>query len=257
MPFGIAWTDEPGRRSATSSRTSGGWARRGRWSAEDWMLTFGVWEARPAGRVPGPARARVPCPPDGRDRLVDRARVPGPRDRQADAPGGARARVRPPRRGGRRDRGVHRQPGVEQGQPRRSATSPTGSASSRRAACRAPTQRFRLTLEGWRARPRPEVIVEGLEGCLGMFGLSAGRPSARLAAGAPARRSEATRPACSTSPSAVEPVQAAIHHRRIAGQQPELGLEPGRGRRRAHGLEQLRGRARGSRDRCATRPRSR
>ena len=26
------------------------------------------------------------------------------------------------------------------------------------------TQRFRLTLEGWRARPRPPVTVEGVEG---------------------------------------------------------------------------------------------
>jgi RimJ/RimL family protein N-acetyltransferase len=33
------------------------------------------------------------------------------------------------------------------------------------------TQRFRLTVEGWRARPRPTVTVEGLEACLGLFGL--------------------------------------------------------------------------------------
>jgi RimJ/RimL family protein N-acetyltransferase len=34
-----------------------------------------------------------------------------------------------------------------------------------------PTQRFRMTLEDWRARPRPEVAVEGLEACLALFGL--------------------------------------------------------------------------------------
>ena len=34
-----------------------------------------------------------------------------------------------------------------------------------------PTQRFRLTLEGWRARPRPAVNVEGLASCLELFGL--------------------------------------------------------------------------------------
>jgi RimJ/RimL family protein N-acetyltransferase len=33
------------------------------------------------------------------------------------------------------------------------------------------TQRFRLTVEGWRARPRPKVTVEGLEACFGLFGL--------------------------------------------------------------------------------------
>lgn len=32
------------------------------------------------------------------------------------------------------------------------------------------TQRFRLTLDGWRSRPRPEVTVEGLDGCLALFG---------------------------------------------------------------------------------------
>jgi RimJ/RimL family protein N-acetyltransferase len=31
------------------------------------------------------------------------------------------------------------------------------------------TQRFRMTLEDWRARPRPEVAVEGLEACRDMF----------------------------------------------------------------------------------------
>ena len=28
------------------------------------------------------------------------------------------------------------------------------------------TQKFRMTLEGWRARPRPAIVVEGLEGAL-------------------------------------------------------------------------------------------
>ena len=33
-------------------------------------------------------------------------------------------------------------------------------------------QRYRLTLEGWRSRPRSKVEVEGLEGCLDLFGLA-------------------------------------------------------------------------------------
>jgi RimJ/RimL family protein N-acetyltransferase len=33
------------------------------------------------------------------------------------------------------------------------------------------TQRFRLTLDGWRAMPRPKVVVEGLEGCRELFGV--------------------------------------------------------------------------------------
>ncbi len=34
------------------------------------------------------------------------------------------------------------------------------------------TQRFRLTLEGWRSRPHPAVEVEGLGPCLELFGVS-------------------------------------------------------------------------------------
>ncbi len=33
------------------------------------------------------------------------------------------------------------------------------------------TQRFRMTLESWRTRPRPPVAIEGLDACRDMFGL--------------------------------------------------------------------------------------
>jgi RimJ/RimL family protein N-acetyltransferase len=33
-------------------------------------------------------------------------------------------------------------------------------------------QRYRMTLEGWRSKPRPRVDVEGLDGCIDMFGLT-------------------------------------------------------------------------------------
>ena len=33
------------------------------------------------------------------------------------------------------------------------------------------TQRWRMTLDGWRSRPRPPVVFEGLEACLALFGL--------------------------------------------------------------------------------------
>ncbi len=32
------------------------------------------------------------------------------------------------------------------------------------------TQRFRMTLEDWRSRPRGPVTIEGLDGCRDMFG---------------------------------------------------------------------------------------
>ena len=38
------------------------------------------------------------------------------------------------------------------------------------------TQKFRLTLAGWRARPRPEVTVEGLDACRWLFGLDGTGP---------------------------------------------------------------------------------
>jgi RimJ/RimL family protein N-acetyltransferase len=33
------------------------------------------------------------------------------------------------------------------------------------------TQRFRMTVDGWRSRPRPPVAIEGLGACLPMFGV--------------------------------------------------------------------------------------
>jgi RimJ/RimL family protein N-acetyltransferase len=33
------------------------------------------------------------------------------------------------------------------------------------------TQRFRMTLEMWRSRPRPAITIEGLEACRPMFGV--------------------------------------------------------------------------------------
>jgi RimJ/RimL family protein N-acetyltransferase len=35
------------------------------------------------------------------------------------------------------------------------------------------TQNFRMSLEGWRGRPRPEISVEGLERCRHLFGVDA------------------------------------------------------------------------------------
>ena len=33
------------------------------------------------------------------------------------------------------------------------------------------TQRFRMTVEDWRSRPRPDLAIEGLEACRDMFGV--------------------------------------------------------------------------------------
>ena len=32
-------------------------------------------------------------------------------------------------------------------------------------------QRFRITADGWRSRPRPPVDIQGFDGCRAMFGI--------------------------------------------------------------------------------------
>lgn len=37
-----------------------------------------------------------------------------------------------------------------------------------------PTQRFRMSVEDWRSRPRPRIIIEGLDACRDLFGAAPG-----------------------------------------------------------------------------------
>ena len=34
-----------------------------------------------------------------------------------------------------------------------------------------PTRRFRMTVDDWRSRPRPPVVIEGLDACRELFGI--------------------------------------------------------------------------------------
>jgi RimJ/RimL family protein N-acetyltransferase len=169
MPFGIAWTDLPAARRNVESYQ---WwmGSRGRWAPEDWTLTLGVWEGdRPLGfqDLRGhefPVHRTVATGSwIGRE---FQGRGIGKQMRQAvlalafdhlgaqvaeteafiDNPASNKVSL-----------GVGYEPNgygqlAPRGVPR-------------------PTQRFRLTVDGWRARARPIVTVEGLEGCLEMFGL--------------------------------------------------------------------------------------
>ena len=47
-------------------------------------------------------------------------------------------------------------------------------------------QRFRMTVEAWRSRPRPPLTIEGLDGCRELFGAYDERRPALEPAGAPA-----------------------------------------------------------------------
>lgn len=169
MPFGIAWTDEP---SAQRNRSSYRWwmGSRASWSVGDWVLTLGVWEA---GHAAGFQDLRGHAFPTyrtvgtgswlgrefqgrGMGKLMRQAALAlafdhlGAEAAESEAFTDNPASNRVSLALGYEPNGVGR-------------LAPRGVARE--------TQRFRLTLAGWRERPRPEVIVEGLEPCLELFGL--------------------------------------------------------------------------------------
>lgn len=181
MPFGIAWTDEP---SPARERASYQWwmSARARWKPDDWVLTMGVWEGgrpvgfqdlrghdfpvfrtvgtgswlgrefqgRGVGRLMRQAALALAFDHLGAEIAESEAFLDNPASNRVSQAIG----YKPNGYGQLAPRGVARQ-----------------------------TQRFRLTLDGWRSRRRPEVEVEGLDACLDMFGVPkpAGEPdSAQL-----------------------------------------------------------------------------
>ncbi len=171
MPFGIAWTDasSPERERASYQY----WlSTRAGWTPSDWVLTLGVWEAgipvgfqdlrghefpvyrtvgtgswlgrefqgRGIGRLMRQAILALAFDHLGAEVAETEAFLDNPAsNRVSEAVG-----YEPNGFGRLAPRGVARE-----------------------------TQRFRLTAEGWRARPRPEVSIEGLEASLELFGLPA------------------------------------------------------------------------------------
>lgn len=168
MPFGIAWTDEPTReRNAMSYQWWMG--SRGSWSAEDWTLTLGVWErGRPVGfqdlRGHGFPTYRTVSTGSwlgrefqgrGLGKLMRQAALALAFDHLGAEVAESEAFIDNPA-SNRVSLSVGYQPN---GYGR---LAPRGPARE--------TQRFRLTLDDWRSRPRPVVEVEGLAACLHMFG---------------------------------------------------------------------------------------
>jgi RimJ/RimL family protein N-acetyltransferase len=173
MPFGIAWTDLP---SPQRERSSYQWWMRSRagWTVDDWFLTLGVWAAgEPAGFQDLRAHNFRVLRTVGTGSWLGRSfqgRGIGKLMRQAvltlafDHLGAqvavSKAFIDNPA-SNRVSLGVGYEPdGITRAAPR-------GEPRDQ--------QRFRMSLEGWRARPRPEVLVEGLDGCLEMFGVEARR----------------------------------------------------------------------------------
>ena len=175
MPFGIAWTDEPPAKRNVSSYQ---WwmGSRGRWSVDEWFLTLGVWEN---GRAVGFQDLR------GERFLVARTVGTGSwlgREFQGRGVGrlmrqavltlafdhlGAEVAETEAFLDNPASNRVSLAVGYEPNGFGRLA--PRGVARE--------TQRFRLTLEGWRARARPAVNVEGLDRALGLFGLDRAGPA--------------------------------------------------------------------------------
>ena len=169
MPFGIAWTTEP---TEARNRASYQWwmGSRGSWSADDWVLTMGVWEAdRPVGfqdlRGPQFRTYRTVGTGSWLGR-ADQGRGIGKLMRQAiltlafDHLGAEAAETEAfidNPASNRVSLAVGYQPNGY------GLLAPQGVARE--------TQRFRMTLVDWRSRPRPEVIVDGLEGALNLFGI--------------------------------------------------------------------------------------
>jgi RimJ/RimL family protein N-acetyltransferase len=178
MPFGIAWTDQP---SPARERASYQWwmSTRSAWTASDWVLALGAWVAgEPAGFQDLRAHEFATYRTVGTGSWLGRSfqgRGIGKLMRQAiltlafdhlgaeiaeseafiDNPASNRVSVAV----GYQPNGFGR-------------LAPRGAARE--------TQRFRMTLADWRARPRPEVVVEGLAGARDLFGLpAAAEPRAR------------------------------------------------------------------------------
>jgi RimJ/RimL family protein N-acetyltransferase len=169
MPFAIPWTDVP---SPQRERDSYQWwmSARSSWSVESWVLTLGVWvDGRPAGfqDLRGPEFPTYRTVGTGSWLgLAFQGRGVGRLMRQA-ALGlafdhlGARLAETEAFTDNPASNRVSLAIGYE----------PNGFGQLAPRGVPRQTQRFRLTLEGWQSRPRPEVVVEGLEGCLDLFGV--------------------------------------------------------------------------------------
>jgi RimJ/RimL family protein N-acetyltransferase len=174
MPFGLAWTEIPtDRRNLESYQWWMG--SRGRWSVDAWTLALGVYErGRPVGfqdlRTEKFLTLRTVSTGSWLG-MQDQGRGIGKLMRQAvlalafDHLGAQVAETEAFLDNAASNKvslGVGYEPNgfgllAPNGVPRQ-------------------TQKFQLTLDGWRARDRPAVTVEGLASCLPMFGIDGEGP---------------------------------------------------------------------------------
>lgn len=169
MPFGVAWSTLP---SPAFERgfLAYHWANRSGWSAESWELGLAAWfEGRWVG-MQGMHGRGFPA-----SRSVHTGSWLG-RSFQGQGLGkemrlavlslafdglGARLAETEAFMGNAASNGVSRALGYEE----------NGFGSLVPEGVPRETRRYRMTADGWRDRPRPQVTIQGLDACLEMFGV--------------------------------------------------------------------------------------
>jgi RimJ/RimL family protein N-acetyltransferase len=169
MPFSIPWTDLPSPARERSSYQFYMSTRAG-WTADAWVLTLGVWvDGEPAGFQDlranqfGTFRTVLTGSWLGRSfqgrgigKLMRQTALALAFDHLGAEVAETEAFLDNPA-SNRVSLGVGYEPNGIGRLPKRGVARDS--------------QRFRMTQAGWGARPRPAVTVEGLAGCLDMFGL--------------------------------------------------------------------------------------
>lgn len=169
MPFSIPWTDLPSPARERASYQFYMSTRAG-WTVDDWILTLGVWvDGAPAGfqdlRAHEFPRFRTVLTGSwlgrsfqgrGIGKLMRQVVLALAFDHLGAEVAETEAFLTNPA-SSRVSLGVGYEPNGIGRLPQRGVAQDS--------------QRYRMTLEGWRARPRPAVTVEGLETSLEMFGL--------------------------------------------------------------------------------------
>ena len=168
MPFGVAWSTIPSPAFERNFMQHH-WGMRGSWSPDRWVLNLmAEWEGDPIGSQSIDAAAFAVDRTVHTGSWLGRAfqgRGFGKEMRSAVLGLGfdgldARLAVTEAFLDNAASNGVSRSLGYE----------PNGFGSLAPEGVARETQRFRMTVEGWRSRSRPALAIEGLERCLELFG---------------------------------------------------------------------------------------
>jgi RimJ/RimL family protein N-acetyltransferase len=174
MPFGVAWSTLP---SPAFERgfLQHYWKIRGEWTPDRWFLNFMVeWDGRPIGAqsLGAEAFAIHRTVATGSWLGLEFQRRGFGTEMRAAVLGlafdglGALVAESSAFLDNAASNGVSRALGYE----------PNGFGSLAPQGVARETQRFRMTVEGWRARPRPPLEIEGLDACLDLFGVGPDDP---------------------------------------------------------------------------------